>query len=572
MSSLDELGIVHDSDKSSKIHGYLEKYEELFGTQRLAPITIVEIGGTSPSSSKVWSDYFPNARIRLIGTHVHPEAHLLKNVQVFSMPDYSEASLSAAIQDLVPDVVIDDGTHKWSHQKNALSSIFPHIRDGGWYIVEDSHTVFGQIAPKFADAEDNVGDFALAVARHLAAGNSFDRIQELSGLELVASLVDDVSFTNKLIIFRKGEPPVEIANEGSISRSIATRHFSFATSNYKRINGTLIGANSYISQKFDRLKDQGIVGLGTVQSGVLEGATVFASGLTLDKEGRVLSETTNCIRNLGETHDFKRLPFSSLWVRKTSRPVTEIKRLEDRQMILLKSPWDKNYGHWLYDSFAKLRLLQELPMSEKPLFVINNHDGAIANVMRRSMELAGFSEDDLLPQDGSPHRFDSLLVLGDLSFHPTRKAPEATQFLESIAARVPAGNEKRIYLSRNSYGRRRLANEDDLWPIFENLGFTKYYPEKLSFDEQLALFSGAEVVAGNMGAAFSNLAFCPEGVKVLMLATPGMAHDFFYDICCHKNGSYVAIQGESIDSTADLNSDFTVSEEQVHKAIEMLEL
>lgn len=572
MKSLDDLGIKHDSDKSSKVHGYLDKYEELFGVDRLRRFTLLEIGGTSPSSAKVWSEYFPNAQIFVMGTHVHPEVHVLRNVEVVSMDNYSTGSFSAAINDVIPDVVIDDGTHKWSHQKNAIAAIFPRIREGGLYIVEDSHTVFGEIASRFSDDEVSLGDFALEVARRRAGGAPTPNLANSKGLELVESLITEVSFTNKLIVFRKGSGGFNLSAEESISSSIATKHFSFASSDYQRINGTLIGASSYISSKFERLKEQSRVGLGNIHSGILEGATVFASGVTRDKEGRILSETTNCVRNLGETHDFQRLDSQNLWIQKTSRPMTNVQRVKGRQMVLLKSPWDKNYGHWLYDSFAKLRLLEEIDLPEKPLFVINNHEGAIARVMQRSMELAGFSSEDLIPQDGAPHCFDSLLVLGNLSFHPTIKAPEATYFLESTASCVPSHNVKRVYLSRNAYNRRRLANEDKLWPIFEKLGFVKYYPEKLSFDEQLALFSGAEVVAGNMGAAFSNLAFCPEGVKVLMLATPGMAHDFFYDICCHKNGSYVAIQGESTDTTSDLNSDFTVSEEQVFQSIEMLDL
>lgn len=115
-----------------------------------------------------------------------------------------------------------------------------------------------------------------------------------------------------------------------------------------------------------------------------------------------------------------------------------------------------------------------------------------------------------------------------------------------------------------------MTNETELHSILETKGFRIVFPEQLSFTEQVSLLKGAELVAGNMGAAFSNLAFSPKEVKVLTLSTPAMLHDFFYDIVCHKKGKYVGVQGTSPETNPGMGSDFIISKEQLLNGLERI--
>src|SRR5690606_32935288 len=40
------------------------------------------------------------------------------------------------------DLVIDDGSHKNAHMLKSLEMIFPHLKPGGLYVVEDIHTSY----------------------------------------------------------------------------------------------------------------------------------------------------------------------------------------------------------------------------------------------------------------------------------------------------------------------------------------------------------------------------------------------------------------------------------------------
>lgn len=87
-----------------------------------------------------------------------------------------------------------------------------------------------------------------------------------------------------------------------------------------------------------------------------------------------------------------------------------------------------------------------------------------------------------------------------------------------------AGMPEKIFLSRRSLSAgvyRQLQNENELCLAMETLGFTIIEPERLPFDEQVALMANAKVVAGVGGAAMFNTVFCTPGtLAVTMESTP----------------------------------------------------
>lgn len=192
-------------------------------------------------------------------------------------------------------------------------------------------------------------------------------------------------------------------------------------------------------------------------------------------------------------------------------------------------------------------------------------------VVRDTLALAGYPDPELHYLDALT-RFERLIVLGTVSHHPLVKAPSAIRYLEGLGREVPAGPHRRVYVSRNLGARRRLTNESDLLPLFTARGYHMVSPETLSLVEQISMFKGAQIVAGNLGAGLANLVFSPAGVTVLALTTPRMAHDFFHDIVCHKGGHYRGLQGISTDPQPDIGSDFAVDPAMVTAGLDWAEL
>jgi demethylmacrocin O-methyltransferase len=140
--SLDALALRHGADKSSKVHGYTRAYERHLGPSRHQPIVLLEIGIGAGASLRVWRDYFPQARV--YGLDVADctglEAH---GIRTFQGAQADEDVLERLLAQTGPlDVVIDDGSHRWADQVATFRKLYPHLKPGGYYVIEDLHTSY----------------------------------------------------------------------------------------------------------------------------------------------------------------------------------------------------------------------------------------------------------------------------------------------------------------------------------------------------------------------------------------------------------------------------------------------
>ncbi len=141
-SSLDALALHHGADKSSKVHGYARAYERHLAALRELPITLLEIGIGSGASLRVWRDYF------LRGTIYGLDLADCKGldgprIRTFQGSQADEDVLERLLHRAGPlDVVIDDGSHRWADQVASFRKLYPHLKPGGSYVIEDLHTSY----------------------------------------------------------------------------------------------------------------------------------------------------------------------------------------------------------------------------------------------------------------------------------------------------------------------------------------------------------------------------------------------------------------------------------------------
>ena len=155
MANLTALANAFGSDKGTLgryPHRYSGLYDLLFYPLREQPITLVEMGlarggpeaggpvdrqVVSPSV-RMWADYFPLAQI--VGFDISDFSHMRMDRFHFVRGDSGSRGdlmrLAAAAQ---PDIVIDDASHASYHQQLAFDVMFPVLKPGGLYIIEDLH-------------------------------------------------------------------------------------------------------------------------------------------------------------------------------------------------------------------------------------------------------------------------------------------------------------------------------------------------------------------------------------------------------------------------------------------------
>ncbi|MEM1442135.1 MAG: glycosyltransferase family 61 protein [Verrucomicrobiota bacterium] len=118
-------------------------------------------------------------------------------------------------------------------------------------------------------------------------------------------------------------------------------------------------------------------------------------------------------------------------------------------------------------------------------------------------------------------------------------------------------SERRIYLSRNDAGTRRVANEAEFFAALRDLDFESVQCSKLSFSEQVKLFREASVIVGPHGAAMANLIFSNHGARFLELGTHAYTNPCFEYLCASAGLLYSKFHGEA-EQSGDPSSDYVV--------------
>ena len=149
--TLHELGIKHGTDKVD--HNYLKVYDELFSPIRDKAITLLEIGIYKGASIKMWREYFPNGYI--IGIDKAENSYDFVDEKTFIIKaDVCNYNFLLGQY----DIIIDDGSHIPEEQIAAYQKLFPLVKPGGYYIIEDIYTQhFGK---NFYEYQKRFIDFA----------------------------------------------------------------------------------------------------------------------------------------------------------------------------------------------------------------------------------------------------------------------------------------------------------------------------------------------------------------------------------------------------------------------------
>lgn len=227
---LDALGVLEGTDKSSCNSGgwdYLRHYEYFFREFRDLPINLIEIGVQQGYSLKMWKEYFRQATI--IGVDINPNCTQLSEdrvvVEIGSQDD--PVFLSDLCRRYPPSIIIDDGSHLAHHNIFTFEHMFPLLRPGGIYIVEDLAFHFETSHSVDAKVTQNPVDFLLAHTRNVVAGN-FLRSDDNGTAGYLKKHIDSVTFFHSSALIRKSFEKRRVNETIELGESILRSRPGFA--------------------------------------------------------------------------------------------------------------------------------------------------------------------------------------------------------------------------------------------------------------------------------------------------------------------------------------------------------
>ena len=172
LDPLSRMAVLNGTDKFG-YHCYTPNYHKLFHRWRDRELKILEIGvggyqdeDRGGQSLATWRDYFPRGEVTGIDIQKKvldfgPRVAIRQGSQVD--PDF----LKALVAERGPfDLIVDDGSHRNEHVVETFALLFPTLKPGGIYVVEDVQTSF---MPRFGGSLDLAAPNSVGFFRDLIA-------------------------------------------------------------------------------------------------------------------------------------------------------------------------------------------------------------------------------------------------------------------------------------------------------------------------------------------------------------------------------------------------------------------
>jgi len=204
----------------------------------------------------------------------------------------------------------------------------------------------------------------------------------------------------------------------------------------------------------------------------------------------------------------------------------QVVKVSGRVAVISQSCYS-NYFHFIHEVLGRFALLEMNNIEYDWLYI--PYDNAM---VQKVLTLWGIDPEKIIsPADDNYCVQADEIVLPSLVLNTNVRFnhigalihPETMQYVQNklvknaIAKNSDKSFARKIFISRKDSPARYILNEDEIFKLFEPLGFVRYELSKMTLEQQVLLFQNAEIVVGEHGAGFTNLLFCKSGTIVIEL-------------------------------------------------------
>ena len=146
--NLNKLGKIYKTDKLGG-HFYTHHYQLHFKKFKYKKINLLEIGVggyknpfSGGNSLRMWKKYFPFGNIFSIDIYDKSPIQERK-IKIFKGSQVDDFFLNSVLKETGDlDLIIDDGSHINEHVIQTFKLLFPKLKKGGIYVIEDTQTSY----------------------------------------------------------------------------------------------------------------------------------------------------------------------------------------------------------------------------------------------------------------------------------------------------------------------------------------------------------------------------------------------------------------------------------------------
>lgn len=187
-----------------------------------------------------------------------------------------------------------------------------------------------------------------------------------------------------------------------------------------------------------------------------------------------------------------------------------------------------HFGHFLLETLPELywaRLYRDHSISMHLWRDTNNAvdpEGIAAFV--HSRDVLGLGRNRFQYIGSRPARTTHLIAAkrgAPIEAKPSQFAPVVYREIADYSRRSVFDTPEKVYFSRRMFSANRSTNEAAVEQVFADLGFAIIYPERLLFNEQVAMAANAKVLAGLNGSAMHLGVFMGSGTRQIIIGRRG---------------------------------------------------
>ena len=203
MKNIRDLFYEHDENLIHKWDHYFEVYERYFSKYKGQKLNILEIGISHGGSIQLWKKYFGNG-VQIFAIDINPECEKLKqeNTTIF-IGSQSDTAFLTEIKEKIPmmDIIIDDGGHTMDQQKISFEHLYSKVKDGGIYLVEDTHTSYWH---QFHGGYKNPNSF-IEYSKNLIDSLYDEHVENDRKIKVteITKNINSITFFDSIVVFEK---------------------------------------------------------------------------------------------------------------------------------------------------------------------------------------------------------------------------------------------------------------------------------------------------------------------------------------------------------------------------------
>ena len=146
MNDLETFFRNRKTDDIHKWSNYFELYDRYFSPYRGKPVHFLEIGVDRGGSSMMWKHYFGKDAL-VVGVDINPDCKQYQKIEENCFIEIGDQNDPDFLNNLGKkyqyfDIILDDGSHQFEHQKNSLRHLWKYCSEPGLYLIEDTMTSY----------------------------------------------------------------------------------------------------------------------------------------------------------------------------------------------------------------------------------------------------------------------------------------------------------------------------------------------------------------------------------------------------------------------------------------------